>query len=273
MNERDLRKQLTAVREAGFAAPADGAPLELARSALEALGSSDPALRDHLAYAVLAQWIHEGVLSVEEVRELLLRAASDGMLFAGIGERQTDSVFRRSFSLLVIAVALIRDTREPFLSEGEWRRILESIVSYCDREQDLRAHIDDKGWAHAIAHVADVVDELARSRYASAADCRRLFDGLRQLVERADEVFQGEEDERLAIALASMLTSRNVEPAELEAWLYAEAPARPATPDFAAHLRRVNWKLVARSLLRRLQREQSAAAGALSDLDRPFSID
>jgi hypothetical protein len=272
MSESDLKRELVAVVEAGFGKPPDGVPIELARAALEALGSPDSVLRDELAYRVLAQWIYEGLLSTEEVRELLLRAASTEMLFAGIGERQTHSVFRRAFSLLVIAVALDRDTREPFLSEREWRRILDSIVSYCEREQDLRAHVDKKGWAHAIAHAADVVDELARSRFASKADARRLFDALRMLVDRADEVFQGEEDERLAIALASLLTSGNVEPAEFHAWFHAAAPAAPPTPDFAAQVRRVNWKLVARSLLLRLQREQSPTADEFSDLDRPFSI-
>lgn len=272
MDGDDLRARLAAVVAGGFAPPPNGEAFALAREALEALGSSDPVLRDELGYRVLGQWIYEGVLTTAEVRELLLLSQSDEMLFAKIGEKGTESVFRRTFSLLIIAVALMRDTAEPFLSEDEWRHTLDRVVAYCGEERDLRAQVAGSGWAHAIAHTADVVDALATSRYATAADSQRLLDALRAFVDRAaDEVFQGEEDERVAIALAAMLASGKVEPAELRDWLHAAAPAEPGA-DSADHVRRVNWKLIARSLLLRLQREQPMVAKTLDDLDRPFSI-
>jgi hypothetical protein len=270
MNEVELRDRLRAVVEDGFAVPISGA-LPLARDALDALGSPDPVLRDELAYGVLARWIYGGVLTVDEVRALLLESQGDDMLFAAIGERGTMSVFRRTFSLLIVAVALARDLAEPFLSEREWRDIVERIIAYCETERDVRAHVARSGWAHAIAHSADVIDALVGSRYAAEADARRLFDGLAVLIDVAHVVFQGEEDERVAIALATMITSGKVDPRSLRGWLQAQAPAEPGG-DFAAHVRRVNWKLIARSLLLRIQREHPDAADEVVNLDQPFSI-
>jgi Protein of unknown function (DUF2785) len=269
MSADELRARLAAVVASGFAPLPHHEMAALAHDALEALGSPDPALRDELAYRVLAQWIDERVLPPDDVRDVLRRARSDELLFARIGESGTSSVFRRTFSLLVIAVALTRDRAEPFLGQDEWRTTLDRVVAYCSEERDLRAHVTGSGWAHAVAHAADVVDALVAGRYATAADARRLFAGLRSLVDRADQVFQGEEDERVAIALAAMLAGERVEPAELRAWLQGEAPPGAAS---AADVRRINWKLVARSLLFRLQREQPAVAKALAGLDRPFSI-
>lgn len=270
MSVDNLRTRLRAVVAAGFAAPADGGAFALAHTALDALASPDPALRDELAIEVLGQWIQNGVLSTTETHELLRRAQSDTMLFAAIGERGTTSVFLRTFSLLVIAVALMRDAAEPYLADKDWRETRGQLLRYCREENDLRAYVPGNGWAHAIAHTADVVDSLVVSRRASSKDCRDLFEALRMLINRADEVFQGEEDERIAIAIAAMLRRGTVTTSDLRAWFEAEAPTTQ-TADFEARVRRVNWKLVARSLLLRLEKEQPGVTD-LAGLDSPFSI-
>jgi Protein of unknown function (DUF2785) len=271
MSFEELSARLERVVASGFARPDASETVALAREALEALSSPDPRLRDQLAYRVLGEWIYGGVLVPGEVRECLSRAQSDAMLFASIGERGTDSVFRRTYSQLIVAVALMRDNADAFLREEEWRETLARFVRYCGAERDVRAHVGARGWAHAIAHAADTADSLAAGRFAGTEECARLLDALRVLIGRAEEVFQGEEDERVAIALSSMLRSGKVEPAELRAWLHAQAPSgHDETPG--QRVQRVNWKLIARSLLLRLQREHQPAARELDGLDGPFSV-
>src|SRR3546814_20850071 len=71
------------------------------------LGSIDPARRDETAYLVLATWISRGVY------DDLLSGLGDGMaagLAVGLGEKDSDNVFRRSFSALVLAECLRRNT-------------------------------------------------------------------------------------------------------------------------------------------------------------------
>ena len=71
------------------------------------LGDSDPDIRDGIAFPTLGTWIDEGVY------DDLLRGLGDGMcagLDVGLGEESGDSVFRRSFSALVLTECIDRDT-------------------------------------------------------------------------------------------------------------------------------------------------------------------
>jgi len=254
MSDR-LRTELERVVESGFAPPAGRTASAVALETLGVLDSPDPVLRDELGYRVLAEWITDpdGPLAVREVHELLRRAEGDAMLLHGLGERGTDSVFGRAFSLLVIAAALHRDGLEPFLGEEEWRHTIECVGCYCEGERDLRAHVPEKGWAHAVAHVADVVEELVRGRHARRADSERLLECLSLLLEGSTEAFQGEEDERLSIALATMVASGHLTVAALGAWF-----AEPSSETM-----RVNLKLTARSLYFRLRTSAVADAEML----------
>src|SRR5690348_15668419 len=74
----------------------------------EMLGNPDPQVRDGLAFPALATWIDKGVY------DDLLVGLGDGMsvgLGQGLGECGTDSVFIRSFSALVLAECIDRDSR------------------------------------------------------------------------------------------------------------------------------------------------------------------
>ena len=71
-----------------------------------------PGVRDRTAYPALGTWIDRGVY------DDLLAGLGDGMaagLGIGLGEKGTDSVFRRSFSVLVLA-----DVRGPRQRPGSW---------------------------------------------------------------------------------------------------------------------------------------------------------
>src|SRR3954447_23682646 len=91
-------------------APADRPLAELTAELTTMLGAADPYLRDEIAYPTLATWVSEGVY------DELLVGLGDGMtagLVVGIGEEGTDTVFRRSFSALVLATCIERATTLP----------------------------------------------------------------------------------------------------------------------------------------------------------------
>src|SRR6476661_3931578 len=90
----------------GLAVPSDRPLDDLTAELTRMLGSPDPAVRDGLAYPTLATWIDRGVY------DDLLVGLGDGMaagLRVGVGEIDTDTVFRRSFSVLVLAECIERD--------------------------------------------------------------------------------------------------------------------------------------------------------------------
>ena len=94
------------VHAEGLAVPSDRPLDDLTAELTRMLGSPDPAQRDGTAYPTLATWIDRGVY------DDLLSGLGDGMalgLQVGLGETGTDSVFRRSFSVLVLGECIARD--------------------------------------------------------------------------------------------------------------------------------------------------------------------
>ena len=144
------------VHAAGLAVPSDRPLDDLTAELTRMLGDPDPALRDGTAYPTLATWIERGVY------DDLLAGLGDGMaagLRVGLGEQGTDTVFRRSFSALVLGECIARDNHRPLLPGGKILEWGDRLATWLLRERDLRGFVPGKGWAHAVAHGADTLGD------------------------------------------------------------------------------------------------------------------
>ena len=77
------------------------------------LGSTDPELRDEIAYLVYANWMGMDLYSSRSIRSQVDVLLSN--LEKGIGETNSDTVFLRTFSVLFLAEMVQNDTRKPAL--------------------------------------------------------------------------------------------------------------------------------------------------------------
>ncbi|CAL9580849.1 DUF2785 domain-containing protein [Streptomyces sp. enrichment culture] len=176
-----------------------GAPRAAALLTLvEDLRAQDPRIRDDGAYAAAARWIP--VLTDDERGEL--------------GERVTGhfghpEVQARSFAPLVLArIAETGGWRE------EWWR---PFADWYPAERDLRGHDAELGWLHAAAHGADLLAALARQ---PGQDPARLADlAVARLLAPTEHVFDAQEDDRLAYALAQVLSHPGLDAETSTAWL------------------------------------------------------
>jgi hypothetical protein len=219
------------------------------------LGSTDAELRDNLGYSVLSQWLlKKNFLNNEQLETLLDKALSEDMLFYKIGESGTDSVFLRSFSSLLIALILIRDNRNKFLSREKNEQMIERICSYCDLEKDYRGYIEGKGWAHAPAHIADVIDECMKNSYTALDECAKLWKALLSVTEDASEVFNTEEDERISLAAVTMIELKKVPLPVFIEWL--DKKEELIGRDITSMKRRINFKHLIRCLYFRLSKKE-----------------
>lgn len=247
-----LRIELVAIREREYEKTAEQDAFLLINQILDHLGSPDPVLRDELGYRVLVRWIYlQNLLTPDQLRHVLQRVLGEDGLFRQIGETDTDSVFWRSFSSLVIALIVALDKQTPFLQEEEFRKVLGQLVQYCQLEQDVRGYVPESGWAHAAAHVADALDECVYSRYASASDCLEVWKGIRSLVLVSGGVYGSEEDERMANPLTAMVERGLVPLPTLIQWL-SELPQDDRGVE--AMVRRINAKHLLRALYFRLRK-------------------
>ena len=214
----------------GLKVPEDRPLAELTSELTSMLGDPDPQNRDGIAYPTLATWVSAGVY------DDLLAGLGDGMaagLDIGLGEDGTDSVFRRSFSLLVLTECLLRDNEMHLVPTGTILDWGDRIVSWLVRERDLRAFVPGKGWAHAVAHGGDAIGTLAGAEAMGRLEHTVLLDVLadRLLVPTEYRLTHGEDD-RLALATMKILRRDLVGLDVLEPWVTRLASeAQPTDSD------------------------------------------
>jgi hypothetical protein len=222
------------VAAGGHQVPKDRPLAELTAELTTMLGDPDPYLRDELALGTLVSWVFDGVY------DDLLEGLGDGMtagLTVGLGEEHTDTVFRRSFSALVLAVCVERSNGAHAVPDEALLRWGDRLAGWFVRERDLRGFVPGKGWAHAVAHGADALGALAQSPSYGRLELTVLLDVVadRLLVPTTARLVHGEDD-RLAMATMAVLR-RDLVPLEvLEPWVARLAgsarpvPGGPADP-------------------------------------------
>ena len=214
----------------GLAVPSDRPLDDLTAELTRMLGDPDPALRDGTAYPTLSTWVGRGVY------DDLLSGLGDGMamgLLVGLGDQDTDTVFRRSFSALVLRECIARDNLRPLLPAGKILEWGDRLATWLLRERDLRGWIPGKGWAHAVAHGADALATLASSPHLTTPELTVLLDVVAdRLLLPVDDLFTTGEPDRLALATMQVLR-RNVVPLRvLEPWVARIAAAAGARGSY-----------------------------------------
>lgn len=196
------------------------------------LGSPDAEDRDVVAFPILATWVHDGVY--DDLLVSLGASLSSG-LHHGLGETGTDSVFRRSFSALVLGACLDRDNTAHILPSDPVLAWAESALTWYTRERDLRGYVPGKGWAHSIAHGADLLGTVSLSRHLDADHLGVLLDVVaeRLLTPCSTSLVDGEDD-RLALAVLTLLERNLSDSSRVEHWVARLADgAQKAASDTA----------------------------------------
>ena len=206
-----------ALRADGFKLPPEESALPLALEAAALLGSTDPALRDAVAYEALAAWIYEERrLTAGELERLRATLAANAK--RGLGEAEGDGLFLRSFSTLALSVLAAADLKQPFLDAQQFDGLVELGIEGLGGERDLRGYVPGRGWGHATAHSADLLKFLGRSPRLRREQQARIVSAIAQRLRSAGQVFVWGEDARLAAALTSLARRADADPAPFEGW-------------------------------------------------------
>lgn len=188
------------------------------------IGDTDPALRDKLIYRGFCRLILSGKLTPQQLHLIVKTGLDDNHLFYKIGENGTDSVFTRSFSVLLFSLLLYRHQEDAFLTEGEIGDIYTAMIRYLSEERDYRGYVPGRGWAHAVAHTADAVDELVKIPSLPREKVMRLLAVVSDVMANSDAVFAHNEDGRMAEAVKTAFMN-------LPAWDKAGWIERAATVE------------------------------------------
>ena len=249
--ENSLKERLLSIAQNNYQV-LDGAEVwPLTVQMMHSLGSTDPVLRDKLINRVLGRWT-ELYFDSQQLASLLNIGLDEQHLFHGLGEQETDSVFMRSFSSLAIASFIARHRARPFLTAQAVNEILQKMSSYLPRERDLRGYVTDKGWAHAVAHAADALDELSLCPEVGEESLVDMLRVMRETIVGASVVFVDDEDERLVTAVLSAVQRQVLTKADITRWI-SSLVSFELPPTYQEWLRkRTNIKHFMRSLYFRL---------------------
>ena len=184
------------------------------------LGSTDPELRDDIAYVVYANWLKQALYSADTLKSHIDKLLSN--LDKGIGETVSDTVFLRAFSILLLAEIVHNDNKIQFLDQQQIQLILAKGLWYLEAEQDPRGHIPVKGWAHALAHTADLFLVLALNPNTNEADHGNMLAAISdKMVHATNHVYIHGEDDRLAGAVIELMRRGLVSVEQLDSWTHS----------------------------------------------------
>jgi hypothetical protein len=184
------------------------------------IGALDPDLRDDLIYPTFRSWvIKKKVFTPEQLRELVNTAISDEFIFYKIGEQGTNSVFQRTFSMLLVPSLLIRNRDQSYLTAEEVHLVKDKLIEYLKREKDRRGFVEGIGWAHGIAHAADAVDDIVQCPELAASDLKLILECLRDVLCVEESCYTHMEEARICFPVIETIKRELLSDEEIKAWI------------------------------------------------------
>lgn len=181
------------------------------------IGSTDPQLRDKLIYTSFYYLIKQDYLNEQQMTYLIESCLDENHLFLSIGSQNDDTVFTRAFSSLVVALILGKDRENQFLSKELPLQAIKSSLIYLQKETDTRGYVEGKGWAHSIAHGADLLDEAIKHPLFEMNLISDCLDTISSCLFK-ESVYTDGEDERLIYAIEALF-EKGMDESILEKWV------------------------------------------------------
>lgn len=233
MNREELKERLHAIIGDEFKVPEKVDAFEMTLAMMEYLGDSDSELRDDLVYSVLSRWVINGVFNKEQLKQILATIFDDKHLFYKIGEKDTNSVFMRAFSVLIVASLVYRHREDSFLGYEELIAIKNKVIKYMEDEKDVRGYVIEGGWAHTAAHSSDALDELCLCKEFGREELLEILKAIKFKVSIDYHAYICYEDERLAYATNSLISRNLLTEEELSEWIksFAEYDKQTTFPN------------------------------------------
>jgi hypothetical protein len=219
-------EQITSIMEKNFQVPSEYSLMELTSVLIEKLGSIKSDIREG-CLDILYMWILNGEYDNSTLISLGDQLIS--LIQTGLGKELSDSVFLRAFVALEVAGIIFFDERcengevggrNAFLTSEIVRRWFNTALEYYQQEKDYRSYVNGKGWAHSIAHGADLFRNFARHRFIQKEEIVQILKTFKQkLVSPSPIIFNGKEELRIASAVYTTLLRNKLDIDEINQWL------------------------------------------------------
>ena len=206
------------IRDYKYTVPEGHSVAELTEELFSYIGSPDADLRDAISYETFANWLDKRQYTPQQIRAYIMRLVIN--LQSGLGEHDTDSVFLRAFSALFLAEVIHNDNKRVILERDEIFSIYDKALAYLAEEQDPRGYIDGKGWAHALAHSADLLSVLVSNRFLTRVELEQILTAIADKITAPIEwIYAHGEDDRLVRVIIAANQRQLLDEFFIKQWL------------------------------------------------------
>jgi hypothetical protein len=188
----------------------------LLKDAIEYIGHIDSELRDDLILEYLFRLFIEADLDDKILNETVLELLLN--LNEGIDE-VSDKVFKRTFSMLALVALIKRHTITPWIDHDLQDQIINKSIHAFSKEKDMRGYVEDKGWAHAGAHGADLFLAISNLERISKKDLNQMLDILYSKLCLEQNTFHLGEDKRMARAASFIFKNEKMDRGQVKIWI------------------------------------------------------
>ncbi|MGM9949947.1 MAG: DUF2785 domain-containing protein [Lysinibacillus sp.] len=221
---------------------------------LAEIGNTDSYLRDRCIYEAFVKLIGGNYLTITQETHLLETCLDEQHLFWGLGqEGHSDQVFTRSFSSLVIAYLLYKDSEQCKMDTSLIEKAIEASIQYLLLEKDRRGYVTEKGWAHSVAHGSDLLANAIQHHLFDIHNMNRCLQAIKTCL-ITEYAYIDEEDERLLTIIVALI-QKGLDDQALVSWLEG-LEADYAGDDLAKYRMHWNVKKFANTLFIYLQRHE-----------------
>lgn len=260
--EQLLKQRLSAFSRNEWNLPEGTDCFQLALELMEHIGTTDPVLRDDLILTLLWKLITEKLLSKEQLRQLMDIALSDGHLFCGLGKAGDDSVFNRSFTVLIVRWIIYYHNSYGgnLFTKEDADRVFTAVIQYVRTEVDVRGYTGQKGWGHAIGHSGDALRALAKCNLLGKEQLLEILQVVQEKTAISYYAYINDEPERLVSAVVNVIERDILEEKEIINWIKGFEDMKRPDQFPQEHYFQSNVKGLLRGLYFRLKYRKASIA-------------
>ncbi|WP_042473009.1 DUF2785 domain-containing protein [Bacillus ndiopicus] len=178
---------------------------EVLTGLLQHIGYANEEHHDKIVYRLFGELLTGQFWSNEQLVKTALLLPTNDYLFKNITNGDPESVFTRSFSALWLVYLLHYDRELSFLTQEEALFVMVEASRYLEQEQDVRGFVKGKGWAHSVAHGADLLATMLTHPHFPPHLVPVILQGIKATFWKGT-AFLDDEEERLAQVFEQLVT-------------------------------------------------------------------
>lgn len=240
ITKHQLKENLTRIKQNNFLISKDERYDEYAKVMLRFIGDTDPILRDSLIYEVFNEWIVHGRFNNEQLTNYLLILINSEHLLYKIGEKDTDFVYTRTFSALILTSIIERHLIESFLTKPLIMQLFDIAVLYYREEKDLRGYTQNSGWAHPMAHGADLLKALSACSELDKDKLAAILNVIKSKICQGDYVYIEREPNRMSHVVSEIYKRNLFTNNEFSEWVQSFINTEKDSSSITSFHERVN---------------------------------